>query len=192
MPWVVFLRFNKKETWKTATHASAQLDKTNLNHTTRPHQKNLLFSKDVQKWGFFSLLLSLSLGKTNASFFSVKNIYLYSLLSLPLCHFRAWKRSLPLIFSQPEPYPTRAASLLVSSSCAFLLLTVFYSCGTVYNCQTGGGEGCFKGRIKNKKNPNRHALKSLVYRFHVDADGWRELFKAVERFFDQHYNRTSC
>lgn len=54
---------------------------------------------------------------------------LYSRFSLPLCHFRVWKCSLPLIFSQPEPYPTRAASFLVSSPCAFLLLTVFYSCG---------------------------------------------------------------
>lgn len=73
---------------------------------------------------------------------------LFSHLSLPLCHFRAWKCSLPLIFfPQPGPYPTRAASLLVSSPCAFLLLTVFYSCGNVmYNCQTGNGERGATGR----------------------------------------------
>lgn len=53
----------KKETRKTATCASAQLDKTNLNRTTQLPQITFCF-KNVLKWGFF-LLSSLSLGKTN-------------------------------------------------------------------------------------------------------------------------------
>lgn len=33
----------------------------------------------------------------------------------------------------------------MSSPCAFLLLTVFYSCGIMYNCQTGVREGSAMG-----------------------------------------------
>ena len=72
-------------------------------------------------------------------------------------------------FSQPGPYPTRAASSPVSSPCAFLLLTVFYSCGVMYNCQTGG-----RGRRWGEKKKLIHELKSFGYWFLFDADGGKK------------------
>ena len=113
-----------KETWKTATRALAQLDKTNLNRSTQPHQTSL-FSIRSEVLYLFSFFSFPSFAKTNAFFCVSKNtpssLSLTSSLSLPVCRFRVWKSVPSHWFSstQSGPFYTRETSLMVSSPAPF-------------------------------------------------------------------------
>lgn len=109
-------------------------------------------------------------------------------LSLPLCHFRVWKCSLPLIF-----FPARA---LPNTSC--FLAGVISLCLSPFNCALPlwqrkvklpnwqWGEGC-----DGKKNWYMNSKVSAIDFFLMQMETKRGMFKAAESLFDHHYSRAN-